>query len=159
MAKPPRRGGEMRGLYPVFQVTELAAGYRDTTRQGHAVLSGHRSAEALLPPGGRGRPPYQAGQGDRTGADARRDAPGHPAGAAGTPRRPPDGQPVSDARSAAAAAAHAGGAQARAAARESGAAVGARLRRPALDRFGNPGPAQQPAWEPGSVSTCAPDIL
>ncbi len=23
----------MRGLYPVFQVTELAAGYRDTTRQ------------------------------------------------------------------------------------------------------------------------------
>jgi hypothetical protein len=31
MAKPPRRGGEMRGFYPVFQVTELAADYRYTT--------------------------------------------------------------------------------------------------------------------------------
>src|SRR5262249_40045465 len=31
MAKPPHTGGEMRGLYPDCQVTELAAGYRDTT--------------------------------------------------------------------------------------------------------------------------------
>jgi hypothetical protein len=28
MAKPPRIGGEMRVFYPVFQVAELAAGYR-----------------------------------------------------------------------------------------------------------------------------------
>src|SRR5262249_22195388 len=31
MAQPPHTGGEMRGFYPVCQVTELAAGYRDTT--------------------------------------------------------------------------------------------------------------------------------
>ena len=29
--KPPYTGGEMKGFYPVCQVTELAAGYRDTT--------------------------------------------------------------------------------------------------------------------------------
>src|SRR5215831_18396836 len=33
MAKSPRRGGEMRVFYPVWQVTELAAGYRYTTRR------------------------------------------------------------------------------------------------------------------------------
>jgi hypothetical protein len=31
MAKSPHTGGEMRGFYPVCQVTELAAGYWDTT--------------------------------------------------------------------------------------------------------------------------------
>src|SRR2546426_9503498 len=31
MAKPPRRGGEMRVFYPVFRRQELAAGYRYTT--------------------------------------------------------------------------------------------------------------------------------
>src|SRR5262249_26260917 len=30
MAKSPRRGGEMRGFYPVWRITELAARYRDT---------------------------------------------------------------------------------------------------------------------------------
>src|SRR5437879_4854073 len=32
MAKPPHTRAEMRAFYPVCQVAELAAGYRDTTR-------------------------------------------------------------------------------------------------------------------------------
>src|SRR6184192_3897543 len=33
MAKPPHTGRAMRALYPVCQVAELPAGWRDTTRQ------------------------------------------------------------------------------------------------------------------------------
>src|SRR5215813_1294994 len=32
MAKPPHIRGEMRAFYPVCQVAEIAAGYRDTTQ-------------------------------------------------------------------------------------------------------------------------------
>jgi len=39
MAQPPHTDGEMRGFYPVCQVTELAAGYRDTTRYDTIVTS------------------------------------------------------------------------------------------------------------------------
>ena len=39
MAKPPHRGGEMRGFYPVSQVIELAAGYRYTTLRLDAQIS------------------------------------------------------------------------------------------------------------------------
>src|SRR5438128_12548041 len=33
MAKPPHTRAEMRAFYPVCQVAELAAGYRDTTKR------------------------------------------------------------------------------------------------------------------------------
>src|SRR5438067_768049 len=51
MAKPPRRGGEMRVFYPVFQVTELAAGYRYTTKwllKGGNVMRRYLSAVMLI---------------------------------------------------------------------------------------------------------------
>ena len=51
------------------------------------------------------------------------------------------------------------GAQAPPAAGESGTAVGARLRRPALDRFGDASLAQQPGGEPANGTAAAPGQL
>jgi site-specific recombinase XerD len=38
MAKPPHTRGEMRAFYPVCQVAELAARYRDTTVRKHTAI-------------------------------------------------------------------------------------------------------------------------
>src|SRR5262249_57571096 len=62
-------------------------------------------------------------QGDRTGTDVGRDTPGGPAGAAGTPGRAADGQPVCQAGPVAASSAHARRAEARTTARKPGAAA------------------------------------
>src|SRR2546426_10925112 len=37
MAKPPHTRAEMRAFYPICQVAELAAGYRDTTHEGELL--------------------------------------------------------------------------------------------------------------------------
>src|SRR5262249_56566456 len=85
----------------------------------------------------------------------------------GPPGRPPRGQPVSDARSAAAAPADARQPEAGAAARKSGAAATAGVRRSALDRYRDPGPPRQPGREcpdgparaPGQLSPRVPTRL
>src|SRR5712691_1143744 len=52
MAKPPHTRGERRAFYPVCQVAELAAGYRDTTpflvAIGYVVL--HHGVVGVLAP-------------------------------------------------------------------------------------------------------------
>src|SRR5262249_34467765 len=68
-------------------------------------------------------------------------------GPAGAPGRPASGQPVSDAGPAAAPPSHARRPEARAAARKSGAAPAAGVRRSALDRYRDPGPARRPGRE------------
>jgi len=50
MAKLPHTRGEMRAFYPVCQVAELAASYRDTTRQSPTP----QDAENGLPSANRG---------------------------------------------------------------------------------------------------------
>src|SRR2546426_12778865 len=49
MANPPHRRAEMRALYPVCQVAELAAGYRDTT-QAREIQELHRAGLQLGEP-------------------------------------------------------------------------------------------------------------
>src|SRR5215472_4541582 len=49
MAKSPHRGGVMRVFYPVWQVTELAAGYRYTTAAFNALIK-QTSGEILNRP-------------------------------------------------------------------------------------------------------------
>src|SRR5215472_17385575 len=47
MAKSPHRGGVMRVFYPVWQVTELAAGYRYTTLSAVRLAMSHAACDVL----------------------------------------------------------------------------------------------------------------
>ena len=101
------RRGRRGQVAPGLRVCPLAphpglagAGERlGVLRQGHPLLPGHRPAQALCPRRGARRHPHHPRQGDRAGADARRDPPGYHPGAARTPGRPAGRQPVSAARS------------------------------------------------------------
>jgi TnpA family transposase len=47
MAKPPHTGGKMRVFYPICQVAELAARWRDTTRQHYETMIQYATALRL----------------------------------------------------------------------------------------------------------------